>query len=561
MLGEHLPAIALLLALIQLGSAAPGAAQQRPGPAPADISPARLQRDLYRLADDSMMGREPGSLGNWKAAAYVAAEFRRLGLHPAGDSGSYFQHVPVSVVQVSQRARLEVDGTRLEPGTDFLPSTWLTTRPLHLDGTEAIYGGDARDSLHWIDADRARDKVVVLDVRPDTAGKRAYLRSGAIASNPRWRSAAALVLLELDLVPAASATQIRSGLLSAGTPDTSQWLPPLLLVTPEAGAALFPSPIANLIPGAPGKRLRADSMTSLSPSPYPGRNVIAILPGRDRRLRGEYISLSAHNDHVGFDHAPVDHDSIRSYNHVVRPLGADSPDHAPTPEEWARINAALRKLRMQHSPRPDSIYNGADDDGSGTVALLELARAFARAKTHPRRSILFISHTAEEYGLAGSAWFTDHPTVPLDSIIGEIDQDMVGRGNAADLPGGGPAYLEVVGAWRLSRRFGDLLVQVNKTLPESLSFNTAYDAPGHPSQYYCRADHFNYARYGIPSVSLSRGEHLDYHQVTDEPQYIDYQALARVARLVYAVTLRLANEDARPALDVPKPDPHTPCRQ
>ena len=114
---------------------------------------------------------------------------------------------------------------------------------------------------------------------------------------------------------------------------------------------------------------------------------------------------------------------------------------------------------------------------------------------------------------------------------------------------------------RLARRFGDLLEQVNRTLPQPMSFNTAYDAPGHPSQYYCRADHFNYARYGIPSVSLSRGEHLDYHQVTDEPQYIDYQALARVARLVYAVTIRLANEDARPALDVPKPDPRAPCRQ
>jgi hypothetical protein len=146
-LGERLPAIALLLALIQLGSATPGAGQQGPRSTRANISPARLRQDLYRLADDSMMGREPGSPGNWKAAAYVADEFRRLGLHPAGDSGSYFQHVPLSVVHVNQRAILEVDGTPLEPGSDFLPSR-LTTRPLHLDGAEAIYGGDARDSLH-----------------------------------------------------------------------------------------------------------------------------------------------------------------------------------------------------------------------------------------------------------------------------------------------------------------------------------------------------------------------------------------------------------------------------
>jgi len=307
--------------------------------------------------------------------------------------------------------------------------------------------------------------------------------------------------------------------------------------------------------------VRADSMTTLSPTPYPARNVVAILPGRDLRLKGEYISLSAHNDHVGFNHAPVDHDSIRSYNRVIRPMGADSPDRKPTPDEWERIGAALRGLRYRDPLRADSIYNGADDDGSGTVALLELARAFAGAKVRPRRSILFISHTAEEYGLVGSAWFTDHPTVPLDSIIAEIDDDMIGRGDAVDLPGGGPGYLEVVGAWRLSRQLGDALVKVNHTLARPMKFNLEYDAPGHPFQYYCRADHVNYARYGIPSVSLSRGEHLDYHQVTDEPQYINYEALARVARFVYAVTLHLANANDRPRLDVPKPDPHAPCRQ
>ena len=508
-----------------------------------------MRQDLYRLADDSMMGREPGSLGNWKATAYVAAEFRRLGLRPAGDSGTYFQRVPLSVVHVNERAELEIAGARLEPGTDFLPAIWLATRPLHLHGTEVIYGGDAGDSLHWIDAERARGKVVVLDVKPNTAGKRPYVRTGAIASDPRWRWAAALFILELDLLPPAVVDQVRGGMLSVPPRAEDAWIPPVVLLTPQAGAAL------------PGKRLRADSMTSLSPTPYPARNVVAILPGRDPRLRHEYISLSAHNDHVGFDHSPVDHDSLRAYNRVIRPLGADSPEREPTPDERARIRAGLDSLRALRPPRADSIRNGADDDGSGTVALLEVARAFAHTKTRPRCSILFVSHTAEEYGLAGSAWFTDHPTVPLDSIVGEIDQDMIGRGSATDLPAGGTAYLEVVGAWRLSRQFGDLLASVNRTLPEPLSFNTAYDAPGHPSQYYCRADHFNYARYGIPSVSLSRGEHLDYHQVTDEPQYIDYQALARVARFVYAVTLRLANADDRPTLDVPRPDPHAPCRQ
>lgn len=138
---------------------------------------------------------------------------------------------------------------------------------------------------------------------------------------------------------------------------------------------------------------------------------------------------------------------------------------------------------------------------------------------------------------------------------------MIGRGDPTDLPGGGPTYLEVIGARRLSNEFGDLLEAANAAQPVPFVFNYEYDAPGHPLQYYCRADHYNYARYGIPSVSLSRGEHHDYHQVTDEPQYIDYDNLARVARMVREAALRVGNADHRPALDRPKGDPKAPCVQ
>ena len=138
-------------------------------------------------------------------------------------------------------------------------------------------------------------------------------------------------------------------------------------------------------------------------------------------------------------------------------------------------------------PRPDSIRNGADDDGSGTVAILAIAEAFARASGNqrPRRSILFISHTGEEAGLLGSRWYSDHPTVPIDSIVGEIDQDMIGRGTASDFPRGGtgagsPTYLEVIGAKRISREFGDMLEAANAKQPVPFVFDYTYDAPGHP---------------------------------------------------------------------------------
>jgi Zn-dependent M28 family amino/carboxypeptidase len=288
-----------------------------------------------------------------------------------------------------------------------------------------------------------------------------------------------------------------------------------------------------------------------------------VLPGSDRALRGEYVALSAHNDHVGFDHVALDHDSVRAYNRVIRPMGADSPDHPASAEEQARVTQILDSLRRVNPARRDSIRNGADDDGSGTVAILEIAEALAAspAAQRPKRSLLFISHTGEEEGLVGSAWFTDHPTVPVDSIVAEFDEDMVGRGTATDLPGGGPGYLEVVGSKRLSVEFGTLLEAANAAQPRPFTFNYAYDVPGHPLQYYCRADHYSYARYGIPSVSLSRGEHLDYHQITDEAQYIDYEDLARVATLVRDAAVRVANLDHRPKLDQKKGDPHAACVQ
>ena len=138
---------------------------------------------------------------------------------------------------------------------------------------------------------------------------------------------------------------------------------------------------------------------------------------------------------------------------------------------------------------------------------------------------------------------------------------MIGRGSAVDVSGGGPTYLEVIGAMRLSREFGAQLEAANAVQLLPFSFNYTFDAPGHPLQYYCRADHYSYARYGIPSVALSRGEHLDYHQVTDEPQYIDYVNMARVTQLVYDAAILIGNADSRPALNGPKGDPNAPCRQ
>ena len=298
------------------------------------------------------------------------------------------------------------------------------------------------------------------------------------------------------------------------------------------------------------------------------RNVVAILRGSDERMRGRYIAIGAHNDHDPVEE-PVDHDSVRAFNMVARPGGAESPDVEPTHEEWARINTIRDSLRRIRPPRLDSIMNGADDDGSGSMAVLEIAEALVKSDVRPKRSILFVWHTAEELGLIGSAYFTDHPTVPRASIVAQLNIDMIGRGGATDVVRtendrpvyGSPTYVQLIGSRRLSTELGNIVEEVNRTQETPLTLDYARDANGEPHQYYCRSDHYMYARYGIPITFFFDGGHADYHQVTDEPQYIEYAHYARIVRLVHDIATKLANLDHDIVVDKPKPDSRAPCVQ
>ena len=539
----------------------------RTGATSADISEADLRHRLFLIADDSMMGRETGSEGAYKTTDYIASEFRRLGLEPAGENGTYFQTVPFWRAAIGPRAQLGVaSGASSAPvsltlGRDWIPSSFRG-EDVHLtdiDGTIILYGGSLADSAHWISTKDAANRLVVLDF-PDS------LPPSALGPRlPRWRGAKAVALVALQRFPAEEIARLREGRPVADQTRNPNVVP-LIWISRAAATSMFNGSMPTE-PGTIGRIALGGFDFPRTPVAFPARNVVAVLRGSDPVLRGEYVALTAHNDHVGFDHSPVDHDSLRAFNQVVRPMGADSPVRPATAEEAARISAILDSLRRVHRPRLDSIRNGADDDGSGTVAILEIAERIALRGERPRRSILFVSHTGEETGLLGSRWYSDHPTVPRDSIVAEIDQDMIGRGTSHDFPRGGTGagsdtYLEVIGAKRLSRAFGEMMEAANARQPIPFVFDYTYDQPGHPLRYYCRADHYSYARYGIPSLALSRGEHLDYHQVTDEAQYISYRDLARVSRMVHDGALAIANASQRPALDVPKPtDPNAPCRQ
>jgi hypothetical protein len=522
---------------------------------------------LYIIADDSMLGRESGTIGNVKVTNYVAREMERMGLRPAGENGTWFQTVPVMLARIDSTRPLAVNGTALALGAEVLPlyagvagrALPLGASTRSLDGVGVVYGGQLGGTL--IDPSAAAGKLVVFTVPAGANGRRdwRFYTQGSLAA---YRDAAGIAAAVLDVVPAATARRFRGVQTRVRNDNLAGVAPVVLLVSPSAAARLLGvASLDGLRAGASGRTVSGTTGFIDAPAPYPSRNVIGVLPGSDPVLRGQYVAIGAHNDHIGLVPRALDHDSVLASNMVVRRQGVQDTVRVPTPEEAARI-ATLRDslVRAHGGARADSVNNGADDDGSGTVAMLEIAQRFASAPP-PRRSMLFVSHTGEEKGLWGSEWFTDHPTVPRDSIVAQLNMDMVGRGKATDIMGRGPNNVQLIGPRRLSTQLGDLIDSVNAARTPRMDIDPSFDTNGHPLNRYCRSDHYMYARYGIPITYFSLGYHTDYHQVTDEPQYIDYDHLARIARFVGDIGEAIANRPQRLVVDKPRPDPAGGCRQ
>lgn len=527
----------------------------------ADITARDLMTRLYIFADDSMQGRDAGTIGNFKGTDYIAREVQRMGLVPMGDNGTFFQVLPFKTRTIDPASALTSGDQALAYGTEWVARA---NQSFHQENLPVVYGGVLGDTLS-LSADQAAGKLVVMQL-PSGGG----IRSLRVAGR-RYPTAAALAIAGSDPLFGFLRRPV-SFVDDPGMSRPGTQVPPTLFLSEAGAARLFEGGAGGLTPGASGKSVTLDLKVAVEPVPYPARNVVAMIPGNDPALKGQYIAIGAHNDHIGMTGAAVDHDSMRIFLHRVRPGGAEDNGRQATPEEQAQVNADLAAWRAAHpnGQRPDSISNGADDDGSGSVSVLEIAEKLQSMKKKLKRSVLFVWHVGEERGLLGSAWFTDHPTVPRDSIVAQLNMDMVGRGDAWDVTGkskdgdvlhGTPGYLQIVGSRRLSTELGDLIEQVNVEGKHNLVFDYSMDANGHPMNIYCRSDHYEYARYGIPIAFFTTGGHSDYHQVTDEPMYIDYPHMERVDRLVADVALRLANLDHRVVVDKEKPDPRGACRQ
>jgi hypothetical protein len=576
---KRLSYVAALAVVPAFGCSQPQAAPSpavEPAPAPAApaapgaaITPADLNDRLTAYAHDSMMGRESGTRGNYMATEYIAAELQRMGLEPAGENGTYFQTIPLVTTSIDPASSLASGDSNFTLWTDFVPMSSLFagffgfSAEGNLEDVEVVYGGRIGAET-MLAPSQMEGKLVVLDapLGPDGSPHFQFWQPLMGGGAEGYGSAAALAFVTLDITPPGFLGFLQQpGESLDDEQDEEAGGPLAMLVTERVAAQLLGAAPENASVGAAGRTASLYLGVVKGSPEAPARNVIAILRGSDPSLRAQFVSIGSHNDHVGMTPNPQDHDSLRAFNAVVRPLGAESQQRPPTEEEIAQIRAILDSLQASRPGRVDSVFNGADDDGSGTVSVLEIAEKFALASERPRRSIIFVWHTAEEKGLFGAAYFTDHPTVPRDSIVANINMDMVGRGRPDDVELGELGYLQVIGSRRLSTELGDLVETVNTRGGWGMKFDYQYDADGHPGNFYCRSDHYMYARYGIPIVFFSTGSHRDYHQLTDEAEYIDYEQLALVSNFVYDLTLSLANLDRRPLVDKPKPDPNAQCQQ
>jgi Zn-dependent M28 family amino/carboxypeptidase len=493
--------ILLSLAIAACAAAPPGAAPVTPSPvattaaatgvdaAAALITAASVQRHVEFLASDELLGRDTPSPGLEAAAEYLVAELRGLGLRPAGDDGSFIQRFPFEDRRLDTEAvLLEVraagTATRLAYADEYFVLPSLRDSVVG----EPLFAGAVRPGMALGPA--AAGRVVAFFV-PDTVGQ-AWQMNVSAGLQAAFQAQAAGVIIVLDpAFPARTIAQLAHELQGQVPPF------PVFGVRYDAARAMFRAAGTDL----DAARARTDGalvplagVTVAMRTPIDSRavmvpNVVAVLPGSDPALRDEYVVYSAHFDHVG--------------------VGA--PDATG-----------------------DSIYNGADDNASGTSAVLEAARAFAALDRAPARSIMFVFVSGEEKGLLGSMYFVEDPPVPVAQMVANINADMVGR-NAPD---------SIVAIGQDYSTLGPTVQRVARANP-GLGLVVAPDL-WPEEQLFFRSDHFSFAAKEIPAIFFTSGLHEDYHRPSDQAHLIDSDKLSRVARLLFRVGHDVAENRARP---------------
>ena len=472
-------------------------------PALDAITEADIRRDIFALGGDAMRGREAGTLDEMRATGWVAERAREAGLAPAGDDGTYFQWWSIRRTRLSENSRIAIGQSPLRLWSDVVA---LNNQSATLD-LPVVYVADSSElSKTDVRGKAVAMPLAAIQAQPDAQFTIRGNFQNVTATAARQRAtmiaqaggAAAIIISDaapsLDHAFDATATVSRRGTYgidSAGAPAGA-----------FAGGGRGRGNAAAQVPSlwlrhdkldvirAPGARLSANIFSETFT--YPSGNVIGVVKGTDPRLSNEYVLYSGHQDHDG----------------------------------------------VRYPVNGDSIWNGADDNASVSVALLATARAFVK---HPAaRPVLFVWHGAEERGLLGSRWYASHPTVPRSEIVAVLNGDMIGRNNpdSAALLGAQPPH-------RNSVALVDAALRANAQLTHFV-IDTVWDRPTHPEGWYFRSDHLPYARLGIPAIEFSTNLHPDYHTPRDEPSRIDITKLTKMTKWMYATGWIVANAAQRP---------------
>jgi len=480
----------------------------------AAIDSFELKRHLFFLASDYLQGRETGRWGNNEAAKYAAHYFNKWGLTAIDSSKDYQQ--PVTFTRFTDLdQRLEVNGVRLEPFTDFVVS------PFRQQSLDSIYETSIYFAGYGIQAPGYDDfgthdwsgKVVILfKTLPAKLEKTLPEESKDLSlrlKNCLRQGVKAVFVIDEGLTRYSARTRryLDAKFLQLGKVSPSDLpLPAHAHVSvPLAESWLnqseynFQKYRKRLLKnkGVTENVLQLPVTVSANWSPRMeyahSQNVVGYLPGQDTSLVGEHIIISAHYDHLG--------------------------------------------------QRDKAVYNGADDNGSGTTSVLAIAETFTRwvSEGNPlKRGVLFVLMTGEEKGLLGSKYYAEHPLLPLNKTLANVNIDMVGRidkayENKED-------YIYVIGADRISQDLHDINEEANSIGP-NITLDYTYNEEDDPNRYYYRSDHYNFAKKGIPAIFFFNGTHKDYHGVGDTPDKIDFSAMQKRIQLIFLTSMKLAQRE------------------
>lgn len=469
-----------------------------------------LKKHLYIVAGEEMEGRETATEGQRKAAAYIENYFKQLGLAP-GVNGGYQQPYPVYVDSLV-KASIQVNGKQFALFNDFAVNI-NGSNTSALMTSEVVFVGYGisdgnRDDYKGVDA---KGKIVlILDGTPPGAAQPAAAPRRGFGVTPIVETAmknGAVAVLQVQSGFPRRAGATRSNMYVNGFRKTIY--PNLYAISEQVAESIMGSDYASakqaMKAGNPvAKTYTANVSVELTKNitELQSTNVIGFLEGTDKK--DEYVFLTAHYDHIGKTAAGV-------------------------------------------------INYGADDDGSGTVSILELAEAFVKAKAAgkgPRRSIVFMTVSGEEKGLWGSAYYSDHPVYPLEKTTVDLNIDMIGRIDPKRTMGHSTNYVYVVGDDKLSSDLRPISEAMNKKYTK-LELDYKYNDPKDTERIYFRSDHYNFARKGVPIIFYFNGTHADYHRPGDTPDKINYELMAKRAKLVFYTAWEMANRNDMLKRDIP----------